>query len=155
MHLKFKLESFGYWGPSHEKLTLRHEGLCYGVTKRNFSFIKWLKLSSNEPCKNRMNVTGPPSSTHPSVQHKRVTSFQPPKCDSSTHPSVQHKKNRQFDTKNCQFNTPVTSTQKLFLLIFIVLNWPVCWTDGFLLLNWRVFSLWSTDGCAELRLFMS
>ena len=59
---------------------------------------------------------------------------------SSTNPSVQHLKTY-FEMKG-----------------LVVLNWGVCWTEGFLVLNWRIFGAekawpwgWTERVCVELR----
>ena len=73
-----------------------------------------------------------------SVQHKRVTPFQPPKSLSSTpefrqfnteNPSVQH--TPQFNTK-----TPQLAYKNLFFVSFL------CWTEGCV---WEVFGVEKTD----------
>ena len=122
------------------------------------------------------SITGSPHFHNPSVQHISSTqkghSFQPQlsasltqKSLSSTHPSVQHQK-RQFNTKNPsfrhtpQFNTPLSSTPPHFKTalsfeLMGVLNWRMCRTVGFLVLNWglmRVVLNWRVFG-VKLRLF--
>ena len=92
----------------------------------------------NDPSgKNRFQTSRPHFNT--SVQHKDHP-FSAPKSVSST------REMRQFNTKNPQSNTLVSSTQKLFLTVFL------CWTDGFCVMNWRVY--WAGFFVLKWRFFV-
>ena len=82
----------------------------------------------------------PLSSTHPLSSTPKNPQFHPPQFHTKN-PSVPHQKTLSSTPLSCTPKTPQFHTKKALYRLYISELRGVCWTEGFLVLNWGVFGV--------------